>query len=62
MDENNELLVHIYKTSEMGMLSTKQLLNTLKKKENKNSEKIRNAIDNIPIIILVIDQFPYFTF
>ena len=35
MDENNELLVHIYKTSEMGMLSTKQLLNTLKKKENK---------------------------
>lgn len=35
MNENNELLVHIYKTSEMGVLSTEKLLNTLRNKENK---------------------------
>ena len=35
MDENNEILMHIYKTSEMGVLATEKLLNTLKTKENK---------------------------
>ncbi len=35
MKENNELLMHIYKVSEMGVLSTSKLLNTLKNKENK---------------------------
>ena len=35
MNENLELLMHIYKTSDMGVYSTKSLLDTLKTKENK---------------------------
>ena len=35
MDENNELLMYIYKTSEMGFYSTRSLLNSLKNRENK---------------------------
>lgn len=35
MNENNELLMHIYKTSEMGVYTTKTLLDYIKKKENK---------------------------
>ena len=35
MNENNELLMHIYKVCDMGVLSTTKLLNTLKNKENK---------------------------
>lgn len=35
MDENLELLMHIYQTSEMGVYATKNLLELLKKKDNK---------------------------
>ena len=35
MDENNELMMHIYKTSEMGVYTTKTLLGYIKNKENK---------------------------
>ena len=35
MNENNELLMHIYKTSEMGVYTTKTLLGYIKNKENK---------------------------
>ena len=35
MNENNELLMHIYKTSEMGVYTTKTLLSYIKNKENK---------------------------
>ena len=35
MNENNELLMHIYKTSEMGVYTTKTLLGYIKTKENK---------------------------
>lgn len=35
MNENNELLLHIYQTSDMGEKSTTKLLNLLKNKDNK---------------------------
>lgn len=35
MNENNELLMHIYKTAEMGVYTTKTLLGYIKNKENK---------------------------
>ena len=35
MNENNELLMHIYETVYMGVESTKDLLNALKKRDNK---------------------------
>ena len=35
MNENNELLMHIYKTSEMGVYTTKTLLDYIRNKENK---------------------------
>ena len=35
MNENDELLMYIYKTSEMGFYSTRSLLNSLKNRENK---------------------------
>ncbi len=35
MNENNELLMHIYETAQMGSYSTTTLLNKIKNKENK---------------------------
>ena len=35
MNENNELLMHIYKSAEMGVYSTTGLINALKNKDNK---------------------------
>ncbi len=35
MDENLELMMHVYKTAEMGAYSTNSLLSNLKNKENK---------------------------
>ena len=35
MNENMELMMHVYETSEMGVYSTKTLLKSLKNKENK---------------------------
>ena len=35
MNENNELLMHIYKTSEMGVESTKNVIDCIKTKDNK---------------------------
>jgi hypothetical protein len=35
MNENLELLMHIYQTAEMGLYATKNLLDLLKKKDNK---------------------------
>ena len=35
MNENNELLMHVYKTAEMGVFTTKTLLSYIKTKENK---------------------------
>lgn len=41
MNTNNELLMHIYETSDMGVKSTKKLLKILKDKDN----KIKNEIE-----------------
>ena len=41
MKTNNELLIHIYETSDMGVKSTKKLLKLLKEKDN----KIKNEIE-----------------
>ena len=35
MNENNELIMHVYKTAEMGVYTTKSLLGLIKNKENK---------------------------
>lgn len=35
MNENMELIMHVYKTSEMGVYSTTSLINNLKNRENK---------------------------
>ena len=35
MNDNNELMMYIYKSCEMGVYSTRTLLNNLKNKENK---------------------------
>ena len=35
MNENNELLMHLYQISDMGVKSTTKLLNILKNKDNK---------------------------
>ncbi len=35
MNENNELILHLYKSAEMGVYSTTCLVNALKNKENK---------------------------
>ena len=35
MDENYELMMHVYKAAEMGVYSTENLLDALKTKENK---------------------------
>ena len=35
MNENNELLMHIYQTADMGEKSTTKLINLLKNKDNK---------------------------
>ena len=42
MNENNELLMHIYKTSEMGVYTTKTLLGYIRNKEN----KIKNVLES----------------
>ena len=44
MNENNELLMHIYKTAEMGVYTTKTLLNYIKNKENKIKHVLENEL------------------
>ena len=41
MKEKNELLMHIYETSDMGVKSTTKLINLLKNKDN----KIKNILE-----------------
>lgn len=42
MKEKNELLMHIYQTSDMGVKSTTKLINLLKNKDN----KIKNILED----------------
>lgn len=42
MKENNELLLHIYQTADMGEKSTTKLINLLKNKDN----KIKNILED----------------
>lgn len=44
MNENIELLTHIYKDSEMGVFSTSTLLNKIKNKENKIKFILENEL------------------
>ncbi len=44
MESNNELLLHIYKTSDMGVKSLTKLLNILKKKDNKIKKDISSEL------------------
>ena len=42
MNENMELMMHIYKTAEMGVYTTSCLMNSLRTREN----KIKNLLEN----------------
>lgn len=44
MKENNELLLHIYQTSDMGEKSTTKLLNLLKNKDNKIKKVLEDEL------------------
>jgi len=44
MDENIELMAHIYKVSDMGVTSTRSLLENLKNKENKIKELLEDQL------------------
>ena len=44
MNTNNELLVHIYEASDMGVKSTKKLLKILKDKDNKIKDEIEREL------------------
>ena len=44
MNTNNELLLHIYETSDMGVKSTKKLLKILKDKDNKIKDEIEREL------------------
>ena len=44
MNTNNELLMHIYETSDMGVKSTKKLLKILKNKDNKIKDEIEREL------------------
>jgi len=44
MNTNNELLIHIYETSDMGVKSTKKLLKLLKDKDNKIKDEIEREL------------------
>ena len=44
MNENNELLLHIYQTSDMGAKSTTKLLNLLKNKDNKIKKVLEDEL------------------
>lgn len=44
MNTSNELLVHIYETSNMGVKSTKKLLKILKDKDNKIKDEIEREL------------------
>ncbi len=44
MNENNELLMHIYQTADMGVKSTTKLLELLKNKDNKIKKKLEDEL------------------
>lgn len=44
MNTSNELLVHIYEVSDMGVKSTKKLLKILKNKDNKIKDEIESEL------------------
>lgn len=44
MDENIELMKHIYKISDMGVSSTRSLLDNLKNKDNKIKEELEDEL------------------
>ena len=50
MNTNNELLIHIYETSDMGVKSTKKLLKILKDKDNKIKNEIERELKEYEII------------
>lgn len=50
MNTNNELLIHIYETSDMGIKSTKKLLKILKDKDNKIKNEIERELKEYEII------------
>ena len=44
MNENNELMMHVYKTADMGVSSTKSVLESIRTKENKIKHVLENEL------------------
>ena len=44
MNENNELLMHLYQINDMGVKSTTKLINLLKNKDNKIKKILENEL------------------
>ena len=56
MNENNELLMHIYKTSEMGVFTTKTLLGYIKNKENKIKHVLESELKEYESFMMMSEE------
>ena len=57
MDENIELMKHIYKVSDMGVTSTKSLLENLKNKDNKIKELLEDQLQTYEYYYQVAKEY-----
>jgi hypothetical protein len=57
MDENIELMKHVYKISDMGISSTKSLLENLKNKDNKIKELLEDELQTYEYYYNVSEEY-----
>ncbi len=57
MDENVELMLHISKTADMGVHSTKSLLDNLKNKDNKIKELLEDQLQTYEYYYKVSEEY-----
>ena len=57
MDENIELMKHVCKTSDMGVTSTKSLLENLKNKDNKIKELLEDQLQTYEYYYQVSEEY-----
>lgn len=56
MNENNELLMHVYKTAEMGVYTTKALLGYIKNKENKIKHVLESELKEYERFLMLSEK------
>ena len=56
MNENNELLMHVYKTAEMGVYTTKTLLGYIKNKENKIKHVLESELKEYERFLMLSEK------